>query len=205
MKTRDRIIVEATHLFNSHGVQNVSTRDIAKAVQISHGNLTYHFPSKSVIIGGIYTYLEDFLDGRINPRGKFTLQHMDKLLYVFAKVREQYRFLFLDIVEIGRIYPAVAQKHGKIMTKRLREIRALLEHYASIGLLQHAKNAKQFDQLAHSIWFMSAFWLSQEVIVGKDRQEASVEYGIEMIWNLVIPHLTQKGLVEYYFLRNIND
>ena len=41
MKTRDKIIEQAIELFNDKGAANVTSRHIAEAMDISHGNLCY--------------------------------------------------------------------------------------------------------------------------------------------------------------------
>ena len=48
--TRQKILDSARELFNVHGYNGVSLQDIADAVGISKGNLTYHFSKKEEIM-----------------------------------------------------------------------------------------------------------------------------------------------------------
>ena len=43
MKLREKIISKAIELFNERGISSTSPNQIAAALNISPGNLTYHF------------------------------------------------------------------------------------------------------------------------------------------------------------------
>jgi AcrR family transcriptional regulator len=48
--TRERILIEASRLFSTHGYHATSTRQIAAAVGISQPSLFFHFPAKRSIL-----------------------------------------------------------------------------------------------------------------------------------------------------------
>jgi AcrR family transcriptional regulator len=57
MSTRDNILDAALELFNEQGTAAVSTNHIAAAINISPGNLYYHFRNKQDIIRSLFERL----------------------------------------------------------------------------------------------------------------------------------------------------
>ena len=68
MKTKDKIIQASIELFNLLGERNVSTNHIAAHLNISPGNLYYHYRNKDDIIRSIYTLYEQNLDQMFQPQ-----------------------------------------------------------------------------------------------------------------------------------------
>jgi AcrR family transcriptional regulator len=52
--TKERILNSAVELFNSRGFVNVTMRDIAAELDMSLGNLTYHFKKKEELMEAIH-------------------------------------------------------------------------------------------------------------------------------------------------------
>lgn len=60
---KKQIIEKAIELFNEKGYESVTMRDISGALQISVGNLTYHFKKKDDILYAIM--IEQYNDHKI--------------------------------------------------------------------------------------------------------------------------------------------
>ena len=58
MKTRDRILHTSLALFNDNGEANTTSIDIANEMEISPGNLYYHFKGKDQIITELFSQYE---------------------------------------------------------------------------------------------------------------------------------------------------
>ncbi len=67
MKTRDKIVYAALELFNEHGERSITTNHIAEHIEISPGNLYYHFRNKQEIVRDIFTLYSTELLERFTP------------------------------------------------------------------------------------------------------------------------------------------
>src|SRR5437762_7705746 len=101
-RTRERIIETSLVMFNRLGEPNVTTADIADEMNISPGNLYYHFRNKDDIIGELYAPLEseiapllDVAEGR-----PVTVDDLWLLLHLLFERMGKYRFLYRDLDEI---------------------------------------------------------------------------------------------------------
>src|SRR3954471_16946592 len=101
-RTRERILQTALSLFNATGEPHVTTADIADEMNISPGNLYYHFRNKDDIIGELYAEYEKSVAPLLAVPDDAT-PDVDDLWFVlhvmFERMRD-YRFLYRDLDEI---------------------------------------------------------------------------------------------------------
>ncbi len=67
IKTSERIVQNSLDLFNQQGERSVSTNHIAAHMDISPGNLYYHFPNKQAIIAVLFAEYEALVDSFLRP------------------------------------------------------------------------------------------------------------------------------------------
>ena len=72
MKTRDKIVYAALELFNEHGERSITTNHIAEHIEISPGNLYYHFRNKQEIVRDIFTLYSAEAFRAIYPNSRST-------------------------------------------------------------------------------------------------------------------------------------
>lgn len=113
--TRTRILVSSLLLFNEKGEPNTTTNEIADEVDISPGNLYYHFRKKSDLVEALL--LEFQADARkvLQPpdSGQDSLDDFWVFLHHLLELTAGYRFLLRDMETLVVEYPKVrnALKH----------------------------------------------------------------------------------------------
>ena len=103
-KTRQRILDVALQLFNEQGETNISTNHIADELEMSPGNLYYHYRNKDDIIEQLFQLFEERMDqALIVPEGReITLEDVWLQLHLVFECIWNYRFLYRDIINILR-------------------------------------------------------------------------------------------------------
>lgn len=113
--TRTRILVASLLLFNEQGEPGTTTNEIADEVDISPGNLYYHFHKKSDLVDALL--LEFQADARrvLQPpdTAEGTLDDFWVFLHRLLELTGAYRFLLRDMETLLVEYPKVgtALKH----------------------------------------------------------------------------------------------
>ncbi|MEZ5436137.1 MAG: TetR/AcrR family transcriptional regulator [Pseudomonadales bacterium] len=87
MKTREKILQASLLLFNEEGEPNVTTVDIANELEISPGNLYYHFKGKEVIIDVLFSRFEDGFTEILHAPIKKELKVEDSWYYLHVILR----------------------------------------------------------------------------------------------------------------------
>ena len=99
MKTSEKIKCQALRLFNEKGVDHVSSLEISQALNISYGNLTYHYKKKDDIVLALYTEMQAELNIAINHLVQCLFEETFylKLVNEIFDVIWKYRFIYLNI------------------------------------------------------------------------------------------------------------
>lgn len=197
MKLKEKIILKAVELFNERGVANVSPNQIAAALTISTGNLTYHYKTKATLIRAIYERMHDDSRDYLNFDGYLTLDDFRKSMSKFQQFQGKYSFFLEDMVFITRKYPEVAALYEASNLMRFRQGRQLFDYYLATGRVMPETNGINYDYLVHNIWMVGAFWTAQEKILASPYSPDKSVDMVEMTWYMLLPYLTKKGKEEY--------
>ncbi|KPB74004.1 TetR family transcriptional regulator [Pseudomonas syringae pv. maculicola] len=94
-KTRERIVQTSLELFNQQGERSVTTNHIAAHMDISPGNLYYHFANKQVIIAELFREYELLVGSFLTLPADRPPTMEDKRDYFLAIIDAMWRYRFL--------------------------------------------------------------------------------------------------------------
>jgi AcrR family transcriptional regulator len=123
MKTKDRIVQTSIELFNRSGVVAITTNHIAKELNISPGNLYFHFANKEEIIRQIFKQMaKETYKLWLTKKGQ-KLQHPLDLIEKNFELFWRYRFFHREMyylrrkdAQLNKMWKAHIQKCLKLMT-----------------------------------------------------------------------------------------
>jgi AcrR family transcriptional regulator len=186
MKTRERILHTALQLFNQQGEPNVSTLEIANELEISPGNLYYHFHGKEPLVLELFERFQAEMAPLLDPPADARLDVEDYWLFLHLIVERlaQYRFLFQDLSNLAGRLPKLARGIRHWLNSLKRTLAALLARLMAEGQL--VSDTRALGQLVEQITLTLLFSLDYQRILGSDGESRLVVYQVMM---LVAPHL----------------
>lgn len=157
-KTKQRILDTSLILFNEQSERTVTTNHIAAALQMSPGNLYYHFNNKQEIIKALTEqYQQETLAMLILPTDR-TVTANDKITY-FKALSEQlwnYRFLHRDIYDLVEKDQQFNQKYAQFSSDVMRQVQKLYQAFICAGLME--MSAIEMEALIINIWIILTNW-----------------------------------------------
>jgi len=111
METRKRILVASLLLFNEQGERNTTTNQIANEVDISPGNLHYHFRKKSDLVDALLAEFQADARRVLQPAAldQVSLEDFWVFLHLLLECTAAYRFFFRDMESLVVEYPNVGR------------------------------------------------------------------------------------------------
>lgn len=196
--TKSEILRNAVALFNRKGFFKVTVKEIADEMDISPGNLTYHFKRKEHLLAAIQQEILGGTKGIIVPEGQeITLRHFRDMFSRFYEIQSEYCFYFSEIIYLLEVYPDITGEYKSATATRIEDARKLVDYYLSTGRLVPEEGDVDYDYLIHNLWMVNTFWTLGGALFNRKRVDKDFDSPIESLWKMLLPYLTIKGRKEY--------
>lgn len=193
IKTRDRILQTSLQLFNEHGEPRITTNHIADELDISPGNLYYHFRNKDDIIWLLFQQFERRMDAALQAPERRAPDMEDMWLYlhlVFENIWE-YRFFYRDLDNILSRNKKLRAHFRRIIERKVNTAATICKGLVEAGVM----NATPDDiaTLSRNIALVATYWLNFQSIrasaatVRNDSDNLAL--GVYQVLSLVVPFL----------------
>jgi AcrR family transcriptional regulator len=188
-RTRERILETSLALFNARGEPNVTTNHIADELEISPGNLYYHFRNKDDIIEQLFTQYEERIDrALITPEGRLPgLEDIWLQLHLVYECIWEFRFLYRDLVDILSRNRKLRHHFARILKRATDSATEVMRGLVQAGVMRASKD--EIEATANNILLIATFWMNFSAVRGASDEEAAIQQGIRQVMMLLAPFL----------------
>ncbi len=194
-QTKNRIIDVSLAMFNAQGEPNVTTNHIADELEISPGNLYYHFRNKENIVEHIFARFESRMDeALLVPDDRLpTLEDVWLQLHMVFECMWDYRFLYRDLVDILSRNRKLRAHFARILTRAGASTRDVLTGLAQAGIVR--ATADEIRATAENVLLVTTFWLNFNAVRGSGDvhktapSQEDLTHGIYQVMLLIAPFL----------------
>ncbi|NZA26026.1 TetR/AcrR family transcriptional regulator [Luteimonas sp. SJ-92] len=187
--TRQRILDCALAMFNAQGEPTVTTNHIADELEISPGNLYYHFRNKDDIIEQLFARFEQRMDDALpGPEDRLPgLEDIWLQLHLVFECIWDYRFLYRDLLEILSRNRRLRLRFARILRRADQRAREVMRGLAQAGVIRGS--AAELDAVSTNLLVVATFWLNYAAVRGEKDEQAAIRDGIVQVLMLIAPLL----------------
>jgi AcrR family transcriptional regulator len=193
-RTAERILEVALDLFNRFGEPNVSTTLISAELNISPGNLYYHYPAKDELINALFDRYERALGELLNASDELRdVEHAWFFMHSLFELIWQYRFLYRDLNDLLSKNRRLETHFQWVLKNKASAIKSMLGSMGRAGAVRI--DSREIESTATCMVVVLTYWLSYEYVRDPRRalEPESVQVallrGAQHVLNLLMPYL----------------
>jgi len=190
-RTRERILAVSLALFNARGEAHVTTGMIADELNISPGNLYYHFRNKDQIVERLFERFEAriAIDPPRAAPGAGAIEDLWLYLHLMFEAIWDYRFLYRNLDDIVGRNRRLRAHFNQIVDAKLAATQALCRSLVAGGHMR--ASAAEIRALAENVLVVATYWLNYRAVRDARGADASRDSGLGafQVMALVAPYL----------------
>ena len=190
-RTRERILEASLRLFNEFGEPNVTTTVVADDLNISPGNLYYHFHSKDEIVNALFAEFEREIEETLAApaRRAPNVEDMWLFLHLLFEGIWKHRFLYRDLDDLLSRNRLLETHFKQILAHKVKTAAALCEGLVATGEMQASRG--ELQALATNMAVIATYWLPFEYARDPRRRDAvsGLGRGVYQVMSMMAPFL----------------
>ncbi|NVK84090.1 MAG: TetR family transcriptional regulator [Cytophagia bacterium] len=198
MKTKDKVLATALELFNKEGLKDVTLRQIAKTMNISQGNLNYHYRAKSDIVSALYFQLVDRMNIEMSQlvQNQPIMSFLSESSLISMRVLFEYRFITKDLYAVLDSDEELKQHYVGLQKMRKQQFLMLFENMIEGGLLRPEELNNEYERLYERMNILGDNWINAAALL-RDNSKSIVDYYHSLLFEVIYPYLTERGKEEF--------
>ncbi|TCT12130.1 TetR family transcriptional regulator [Natranaerovirga pectinivora] len=154
LHTKERIIFTTVEIINELGIQGLSTREIAKGLNISEGTIFKHFNTKNEILLAVLDHYSQFDEDIIKTTELKNLNPKEAILYfvnAYAEYYENYQEITAITLCIEVFYniEELSKKIYDIFTTRINFIEKKIHTGVEMNLIKEVEGIDNLAEIIH--------------------------------------------------------
>jgi len=194
-RTRERILELSLRLFNEFGEPNVTTTVIAEEMNISPGNLYYHFRNKDDIVNSLFAQFEAEIERMLAVPAdrRPNIEDVWLYLHLMFELVWRYRFFYRDLSDLLSRNRKLELHFKQIIAHKIKVAQQLCMGLRSEQALEASD--MEIDALTTNMVVVATYWLSYEYVRNPRKyaeQETMAEAlarGCYQVLSLIGPYL----------------
>ena len=168
-RTKERILETTLDLFNRFGEPNVSTTAISAELNISPGNLYYHYPAKDELVNALVDRFEAEAQPLLGAAGDVgDVEDAWFFLHTLFELIWAYRFIYRDLSDLLSKNRRLEKQFHALLTHKGSAMRALLAGLERGAGLQW-QHAAEAAPTATRMVVLLTYWLNYEYVLDPRR------------------------------------
>lgn len=201
-----RVLKKSLQLYNKRGVQAVSNRDISKALNISSGNLTYHFNKKIEIVNTLVDQMETefrvILQMLPCASENMMATQADSMLGLL-RIVWKYRFYFNSIRFLIQTDPTQKTRFNRLRADLVIFNIDVYEQLVNQNVVKNIEKPNSTRMVVENSWYL---WFSlvrlYEIVSpsASHSEKGFYQFSVDHFFSLLEPHYSEsikKGFYEY--------
>jgi AcrR family transcriptional regulator len=190
MKTKDRILKYSLQLFNNEGEQNITPVDIANVLDISPGNLYYHFKGKDPIIQQLFLDFEEEFKMVLRAPIDKPLDLSDNWVYFYILFEEvaDFRFFYRNLQSILERYSDLERRFRALVSLKIKTMRSLITALNDTGFIKISD--VEADQMAERFALQLTYWPTYQTLMDTNTSTpTSIHNGVFGLISQLAPYV----------------
>ena len=193
-RTAERILEVTLDLFNRFGEPNVSTTLISAELNISPGNLYYHYPAKDELINSLFDRYERALNDLLQAADNVSnVEDAWLFFHMLFELIWQYRFLYRDLNDLLSKNRRLETHFQFVLKNKSHAVQAVLNGLSRSNTMRIDR--REAEPMASAMVVVLTYWLSYEYVrdprkaLEPESAAAALSRGAYHVLSLLTPYL----------------